>query len=133
MPAPSPGRFLVLVAEDNPAEALLLQEAFAGVSVHVELQIAGTGGEALQLLRSSIRTPDLILVDGHLPDLEGPELVDRLRAEPAGQRVPIVVLSGDLRRGAGPWQDWIAKPSRWSDWEELARDLLRRFLLAIQP
>ena len=57
-----------------------------------EVEIAGTGAEALRLVAE--RTPDLIVLDLGLPDLEGTEVCRRVRAE---SKVPIVVLSA---RGA---------------------------------
>jgi two-component system KDP operon response regulator KdpE len=57
-----------------------------------DVQIAGTGGEALRMVAD--RTPDLIVLDLGLPDLEGTEVCRRLRS---ASTVPIVVLSA---RGA---------------------------------
>jgi CheY-like chemotaxis protein len=41
--------------------------------------------------------PDLILLDLHLPDMPGQEVLRRLRAEPRTAQVPVVVLSADAR------------------------------------
>src|SRR5690349_4591359 len=57
-----------------------------------DVEIAGTGAEALTMIRE--RTPDLIVLDLGLPDLEGTEVCRRVRAT---STVPIVVLSA---RGA---------------------------------
>ena len=57
-----------------------------------EVDIAGTGTEALKIVAE--RTPDLIVLDLGLPDLEGTEVCRRIRAT---SKVPIVVLSA---RGA---------------------------------
>jgi two-component system, OmpR family, KDP operon response regulator KdpE len=53
-----------------------------------EVDVAGTGAEALSLLEN--RTPDLIVLDLGLPDLEGTEVCRRIRAK---SQVPIIVLS----------------------------------------
>lgn len=53
-----------------------------------EVDVAGTGAEALKL--AVTQTPDLIILDLGLPDLEGAEVCRRIRNESA---VPIVVLS----------------------------------------
>lgn len=53
-----------------------------------DVDIAGTGAEALTLFAE--RTPDLLVLDLGLPDLEGTEVCRRIRA---ASRVPIVVLS----------------------------------------
>jgi len=57
-----------------------------------EVDVAGTGEEALKLVAD--RTPDLMVLDLGLPDLEGTEVCRRVRAV---SRLPIVVLSA---RGA---------------------------------
>ncbi|HEY7441331.1 MAG TPA: response regulator, partial [Vicinamibacterales bacterium] len=57
-----------------------------------ELEIAGTAAEALKAFID--RSPDLIILDLGLPDMEGTEVCRRIRAQSA---VPIVVLSA---RGA---------------------------------
>jgi two-component system KDP operon response regulator KdpE len=53
-----------------------------------EVDVAGTGGEALEAFR--LRTPALIVLDLGLPDLEGTEVCRRIRQSSA---VPIIVLS----------------------------------------
>jgi two-component system KDP operon response regulator KdpE len=57
-----------------------------------DVEVAGTGAEALRL--ATERTPDLIVLDLGLPDLEGTEVCRRIRAS---SKVPIIVLSA---RGA---------------------------------
>src|SRR5262245_33784422 len=57
-----------------------------------DVETAGTGAEALALVGE--RTPDLIVLDLGLPDMEGTEVCRRIRK---GSKVPIVVLSA---RGA---------------------------------
>jgi len=39
--------------------------------------------------------PDVVLVDLHLPDLDGSEVLERLKADPATANIPVVVLSAD--------------------------------------
>jgi CheY-like chemotaxis protein len=41
--------------------------------------------------------PDLVLLDLHLPDMPGQEVLRRLRAEPRTAEVPVVILSADAR------------------------------------
>ncbi|HEY2958143.1 MAG TPA: response regulator, partial [Actinomycetota bacterium] len=41
--------------------------------------------------------PDLVLLDLHLPDMPGQEVLRRLRANPATAQIPVVVLSADAR------------------------------------
>jgi CheY-like chemotaxis protein len=43
--------------------------------------------------------PDLILLDLHLPDLHGDQVLSELKAEPATAAIPVVVLSADASHG----------------------------------
>ena len=80
----------ILLVDDEPA----IQRAVGPLlrSRGYDVTIAGTGAEALRLVGE--RTPDLIVLDLGLPDLEGTEVCRRVRL---ASTVPIVVLSA---RGA---------------------------------
>jgi CheY-like chemotaxis protein len=39
--------------------------------------------------------PDLILLDNHLPDIDGHEVMERLRADPVTRAIPVIVVSAD--------------------------------------
>jgi two-component system KDP operon response regulator KdpE len=100
---------LVLVVEDEPPIRRLLR-ATLGANDYRVLE-ASTAAEALTALRH--HRPDLVLLDLGLPDIDGLELIGRIRA---GNSVPIVVLSsrGDeaakvtaLDSGA---DDYVTKP-----------------------
>jgi CheY-like chemotaxis protein len=83
------------------------------------------GGLGLELAQR--HHPDLILLDLHLPDIPGPELFDRLRADERTREIPVVIVSADatdrqvrrlLEAGAA---DYLTKPID-----------LRQFLAIIQ-
>lgn len=84
----------ILVVEDNPTTRKMLRVALAteGYAV-VE---AADARAALAAAESAL--PDLILQDLILPDMDGLELLRRLRALPGGMELPILALSGFLSR-----------------------------------
>jgi CheY-like chemotaxis protein len=43
--------------------------------------------------------PDVILLDLHLPDLQGDQVLNELKADPATAAIPVIVLSADASRG----------------------------------
>jgi CheY-like chemotaxis protein len=51
------------------------------------------GSVGLELARE--HKPDLLLLDLHLPDVRGDEVIRRLRGDPQTRRIPIVVVSAD--------------------------------------
>ena len=60
--------------------------------IDVEVHEAGSAAEAMQ--RVAEQTPDVIVLDVALPDVDGVTLCRRLRALPATAEVPIVLLTG---------------------------------------
>jgi two-component system KDP operon response regulator KdpE len=77
----------ILVVDDEPPIRRLLRTSLASQGFHVAE--AGTGGEALAEIEQ--HTPDLIILDLGLPDIQGHELIRTLRDR--GSSVPIIVLS----------------------------------------
>ena len=84
-----PGR--VLVADDMPANFELMEAVLAISGLSCEW--AATGGEALEKLRA--QNYELLLLDMHMPDLDGAEVVRRLRSDPAAHIPRIVVATAD--------------------------------------
>ncbi len=87
-----PGGRVVLYIEDEPLNVLLMEEVFRtqpGWTLHV----AQDGGSGVQMA-AKLR-PDLALIDMNLPDMNGLEVLRRLRAEPATADLLCVALSAD--------------------------------------
>lgn len=81
----------IFVVDDDPVQRLFLTATLTKHGFHV-LQ-ASDGAEALRRL-SSGEECNLLLTDLHMPELNGDELVKRLRALPRTAMLPIVVLTG---------------------------------------
>jgi two-component system KDP operon response regulator KdpE len=77
----------VLVVDDEPAIRRFLRTSLGAQGYQVDE--AADGGAALDLLRRS--PPDVLVLDLGLPDLDGFELLRRLRA--GGSALPVIVLS----------------------------------------
>lgn len=102
----------VLIVEDNEVNLELvvyLLEAFN----HATL-VARDGLEGWQIAQTEL--PDLILLDVHLPKLDGYELVQRLKSDPQTRPIPVVAVTalamvGDRDKvlGAG-FDGYITKP-----------------------
>lgn len=84
----------ILLVEDNPTTREILRvtlESWGYTALG-----APDGRTALELMKD--HTPDLVLQDLLLPDMDGFELVSRLRALPGGSEVPILACSGLLSK-----------------------------------
>ena len=86
----------LLVVDDEPRTAELTAELLRRAGYTVE--IAGSGTEALQSVRSS--SPDLMLLDYEMPDMEAPEVLDSLRSGADRIAFPVIILTG-ARHAAG--------------------------------
>jgi len=79
----------LLVVDDEPRTAELTADLLRRAGYFVE--VAGSGTEALERIRTA--SPDLMLLDYEMPDMEAPEVLDSLRA---GGRIPfpVIILTG---------------------------------------
>ncbi|MDQ6885082.1 MAG: ATP-binding protein [Candidatus Dormibacteraeota bacterium] len=85
----------VLYIEDVATNVQLIEEVIAR-RPSIRLISASLGGTGLDLARD--HRPDLILLDLHLPDHNGGEVLRRLREDSATQFIPVVVLTADATR-----------------------------------
>ncbi|HEX3488971.1 MAG TPA: response regulator [Streptosporangiaceae bacterium] len=92
--APPPGP-LVLYLEDN-AENVLLVERLLRRRGGTQLRVADNAHDGLAA--ASDERPDLILLDNHLPDATGEDVLRALSASASTARIPVVIVSGDSAR-----------------------------------
>lgn len=84
----------LLYVEDNRINALLFEEALK-LQQGFELRVAEDGAQALALVQQW--QPDVLVLDSHLPDTNGAELLQRLRALPALAEAPAFMCSADAQ------------------------------------
>jgi PAS domain S-box-containing protein len=82
----------ILYIEDNRSNVRLL-ERLLGKRRAVTLLTAGRGDEGLEQARRT--RPHLILLDLHLPDMSGEEVLRQLWSDPQTRALPVAVLSAD--------------------------------------
>ena len=80
----------LLVVDDEPRTAELTAELFRRAGYLVDVAVSGT--QALERVRAS--SPDLMLLDYEMPDMEAPEVLDQLRSGGEGIDFPVIILTG---------------------------------------
>ena len=80
----------LLVVDDEPRTAELTAELLRRAGYIVD--VAASGTEALERIRAG--TPDLMLLDYEMPDMEAPEVLDSLRSGTERMPFPVIILTG---------------------------------------
>ncbi len=118
----------VLIVEDDPSQGLFAESVLHGTGM--ETQLASVTSEVMSAMEDF--RPDLVLMDLHMPGMDGAELTTLIRNHPELGRTPIVFLTGDpdperqfdvLDIGA---DDFLAKPVRPRHLVTTVQNRLRR-------
>lgn len=105
---------IILIVDDEPANLTVLNQVLAN---HYKVRAANSGTRALQVA-ASMPQPDLILLDVMMPDMDGHDVLEKLKENPVTRNIPVIfVTSKDaaedeetgLHLGA---VDYITKPLR---------------------
>ncbi len=96
-PAMAAGRaFTVLYIEDNPSNLSLVEYVLAQ-HPQVRLLAAMRGAEGVETARREL--PDMVLLDLHLPDMTGWDVLDALQRDERTRAIPVAGISADATRG----------------------------------
>lgn len=130
---------LVLIADDDPDDQLMIREAFEErcqrcqlcfVSNGVEL-MAALKGETAGMLPDDCPLPDLILLDLNMPLKDGRQALVEIRSDPSLSQLPTVILTTSRNdedvsfceaQGAN---DYIVKPTRYTELLNIVESLSR--------
>jgi chemotaxis family two-component system response regulator Rcp1 len=88
----------VLLVEDSVGDVRLTREAFKDAKVHINLQVAVDGDDAMAFLKrerqyANAPRPDLILLDLNLPKKDGREVLKEIKESPTLAIIPVVILT----------------------------------------
>ena len=87
-----------LLAEDNPGDVRLTQEALRESKIRNNLNVVPDGMEAMAFLRkqgkyAGVPTPDVVLLDLNLPKKDGREVLADIKSDPVLKRIPVVIIT----------------------------------------
>ena len=118
----------ILVVDDRPDTGRTIRDWFKGEPF--EVLVAGGGREGLQMARSE--RPDIILLDLTMPDMDGFDVARELRADPATEQIPVVMLTArrekesKVRAFAAGVDDYVTKPFELEEIDARVRSILRK-------
>lgn len=118
---------VILVVEDNMMNQMVFSNFLS--RSRCKLILADNGQQALEKAR--LQTPDLILLDMHMPVMDGYETLVELKKDPILKNVPVVAISADsfkeavdevMRAGAN---DYVLKPVQFRPLYEVVGKYLK--------
>jgi CheY-like chemotaxis protein len=137
----------ILLVEDDPADAELIQLALEGAGLATGLRVARDGAEALDFLfcrapfaeRPPDRPPRLVLLDLKLPKVSGLEVLRQLKRDPGTHAIPVVMLTSSsverdvvegYRLGAN---SYVQKPVEFERLRKVVVEVGRYWLQVSEP
>ena len=78
----------ILLVEDDFINQEMIRESIGEV---YDLIVAGTGEEALSVIREQYETLSIVLLDLNLPGIQGVEVLKRIKSDPAYSRLPVML------------------------------------------
>lgn len=128
-PATAKPRTVILVVDDDPTNRVLfrryLEQEFKGY----EVREASDGEDAL--IKVAEESPDVVIMDVMMPNMDGLECTKRLKAGPSTQGIPIILISArtdgsDIVAGLEAGADeYLAKPIRVNELAARIRSVVR--------
>lgn len=91
----------ILLVEDNPGDARLVKEVCSNMGLADPLHTVSTGSDALDFVNqrgeyTDAPKTDLIILDWHLPNKDGEDVLEELNSDPDTNHIPIIVVTGLL-------------------------------------
>jgi len=125
-----PNLLHVVVADDDEDYRFLFEQSLHDVGIPTTLSIATNGIEVIALLQKMSMPPDIIFLDINMPKMDGLTALERIRANEAFIKVPIIIFSCNedptkveeaYNKGATLY---VSKPQHYLDYVSILRSLL---------
>ena len=89
----------LLYIEDNRSNIELMTR-LVGRRAAWRMTVAESGATGLEI--ATVTAPNLVMLDLHLPDIDGIDVLQQLRADARTEPIPVVILSADTSPGLRP-------------------------------
>ena len=113
----NPQRQTIVVVDDTTANLMLMNDLLQDCYT---VKIASSGARALKIANSE-KTPDLILLDIMMPEMDGYEVLRQLKINPANRHIPVIFLTAcseerdeqmEFFRDSEVWPTEVGIPAR---------------------
>jgi len=84
----------ILIIDDEPQILLLAATRLKANGYDVVTALSGEQG----LKKARTKLPDLVLLDHVMPDMDGGEVLDCLKTDPAMQHIPVIMFTADVNK-----------------------------------
>jgi CheY-like chemotaxis protein len=122
---------IVLYADDDPDDKMWVAEACKAVDSNLKISFVDNGRQVLLFLKplTAQQLPDLIVLDLNMPELDGRQTLQQLKAHPDYKQIPVAIVSTSSnsmdreiceRFGASLF---LVKPVIYGEWETIIRQL----------
>lgn len=126
----------ILHVEDNEGDIKLIHDAIAEGGIAHTLDVVRDGYQALQFLNKENPyedkgTPDLILLDINMPNMNGHELLDHIKSDDKFRHLPVIMLTtssskSDILKSYQKYSNcFIIKPNSSEDLDKVIADIGR--------
>ena len=121
--------YRVLVVEDSAVIRRLIEVCLRPANVEILMREDGPTG----LAAARSENPDLLVLDIGLPEMDGWQVLDELRKDPATQRLPVLVLTAHAeeesrkRADEGGADAFVTKPFQPNDFRQEVLRLLYKY------
>ena len=119
----------ILLVEDDRVDVMTVKRAIRDLEIKNPLGVAGNGIEALEWLRDNNPMPLFILLDVHMPRMNGIELLEHLKADEHLRLIPVIMLttSAEQRDRMASYNlsvaGYMRKPVSYDDFREIIRNI----------
>lgn len=136
---------IILLVEDSPTDQLMTRAALQRSRVPNELHVVNDGVEAMEFLRqqgnfANAPRPDLVLLDLNMPRMNGREVLNAVKSDPALKTIPVIVLTTsdaqeDVMISYGSYANsYLVKPVGFEAFDSLIQGLASFWLqVAMRP
>ncbi|TVZ27831.1 response regulator receiver domain-containing protein [Gillisia sp. Hel_I_86] len=117
----------ILLIEDDFIEVMKMNRAITGLNLPHNIIEATNGEEAMEALQQTNQLPDIILLDLHMPKINGIEFLEMLKSNSDLRQIPVIILttSGNHKDLMECYKigisGYIVKPLKYEDYVEKIR------------